>query len=480
MEVSNIIMHPLPQMTNKGERKMKLSKLREKLENNKELRNKQARKIKRLKAEFKCGVTKEKNRKEEIKIIGITGSSGKTTVANIIHEYLKRLGKKSVLYSSAKIDSPATIIRPDEACEITFNSEDDVLEIIEEVEAYGAEYLVLEVNETVIEKGLTKDIPFDVRVLTNFNALHNEDQYSKEEYKAIKKSFFEGMEKESLCIYGFEDYDKEFLEELLEANECKKYVYSSNYIATVKGVNKEDITSLLYELESTKAGLQMKVKVKNKTYALKTEMMMNYNALNIVGALTVLEAMGMFDINEYNTCIQKIKIPGRSEVYQRKGRMIVIDSHLPKVLESLQKLKDKKEINQIKVVIGSMGYGYQNWEPRFKTTDFIASRKKARKYAMELLKEKVDDVYLTESDNGKEKVLDICLELKGYLEDKVSSKIIEDREQAIREAIVDSKEGDVIFISGRGNRRVLCNSETTMKLIKDSEVVEKVLKELGW
>ena len=432
------------------------------------------------KAEFKCGVTKEKNRKEEIKIIGITGSSGKTTVANIIHEYLKRLGKKSVLYSSAKIDSPATIIRPDEACEITFNSEDDVLEIIEEVEAYGAEYLVLEVNETAIEKGLTKDIPFDVRVLTNFNALHNEDQYSKEEYKAIKKSFFEGMEKESLCIYGFEDYDKEFLEELLEANECKKYVYSSNYIATVKGVNKEDITSLLYELESTKAGLQMKVKVKNKTYALKTEMMMNYNALNIVGALTVLEAMGIFDINEYNTCIQKIKIPGRSEVYQRKGRMIVIDSHLPKVLESLQKLKDKKEINQIKVVIGSMGYGYQNWEPRFKTTDFIASRKKARKYAMELLKEKVDDVYLTESDNGKEKVLDICLELKGYLEDKVSSKIIEDREQAIREAIVDSKEGDVIFISGRGNRRVLCNSETTMKLIKDSEVVEKVLKELGW
>ena len=97
MEVSNIIMHPLPQMTNKGERKMKLSKLREKLENNKELRNKQARKIKRLKAEFKCGVTKEKNRKEEIKIIGITGSSGKTTVANIIHEYLKRLGKNYIV-----------------------------------------------------------------------------------------------------------------------------------------------------------------------------------------------------------------------------------------------------------------------------------------------------------------------------------------------------------------------------------------------
>lgn len=67
---------------------------------------------------------------------------------------------------------------------------------------------------------------------------------------------------------------------------------------------------------------------------------------------------------------------------------------------------------------------------------------------MEVLREKTDYVYLTESDNGKEKVIDICLELEGYLEGKVFSKIIEDREQAIKEAIVNSKEGDVIFISG--------------------------------
>lgn len=457
-------------------KEVKLNELKKKLE-------KKGLKLRKIKKEYKKKEKreiKEQAKIEELKIIGITGSCGKTTVAYLIHEYLKSIGKKSVLYSSATIDSPASFMKKNEAIEIALKNETSLLNMLEEIEAYGAEYLVLEVNESAIEKGLVKDIEFDVRVLTNFNALHNEEEYSKEAYKAIKKSFFEGIPKESICVYGFEDYDKDFLEELLEANECKKYVYSSNYIATVKGVNKEDITSLLYELESTKEGLQMKVKVKNKSYELKTEMMMNYNALNIVGALTVLEAMEVFDINKYNKCIQKIKVPGRSEVYQRKGRMIVIDSHLPKVLEGLQKLKDKNEINQIKVVIGSMGYGYQNWETRFKTEDFIASRKKARKYAMEVLREKADYVYLTESDNGKEKVIDICLELEGYLEGEVFSKIIEDREQAIKEAIVNSKEGDVIFISGRGNRRVLCNSETTMKLIKDSEVVEKVLKELGW
>lgn len=48
---------------------------------------------------------------------------------------------------------------------------------------------MLEVNESAIEKGLVKDIEFDVRVLTNFNALHNEEEYSKEAYKAIKSPF---------------------------------------------------------------------------------------------------------------------------------------------------------------------------------------------------------------------------------------------------------------------------------------------------
>lgn len=127
-----------------------------------------------------------------------------------------------------------------------------------------------------------------------------------------------------------------------------------------------------------------------------------------------------------------------------------------------------------------MGSGFKHWEERFKSQEFIENRSKIRKYACELLKQYVDFVYLTENDNGAESVLDICAELQNNLEKKVSSIIIEDREKAIRQAILDSEKGDAIFISGRGNRRILCNTATTMKLVKDSEVVEKVLSELGW
>ena len=76
--------------------------------------------------------------------------------------------------------------------------------------------------------------------------------------------------------------------------------------------------------------------------------------------------------------------------------------------------------------------------------------------------------------------MDICNELQSYLDKNISSTIIVDREKAIRQAIFESQKDDVVFISGRGNRRILCNSETTMKLLKDSEAVEKAIKEFGW
>ena len=99
---------------------------------------------------------------------------------------------------------------------------------------------------------------------------------------------------------------------------------------------------------------------------------------------------------------------------------------------------------------------------------------------MELLKKYADYAYLTENDNASQSVLEICRELKGYLEDVIPSTIIEDREEAIRKAILESNPYDVIFISGRGNRRILCTTKDRMKLVKDEDVVKKVLKDLNW
>ena len=83
------------------------------------------------------------------------------------------LGYKSILYSSSLVESPISFKSKNDAFEIALDSEETLLEIIEEAELYDADFLVLEINEMTIEKGFLDDIPFTVRVLTNLNPKHN-------------------------------------------------------------------------------------------------------------------------------------------------------------------------------------------------------------------------------------------------------------------------------------------------------------------
>lgn len=449
---------------------MKLFKVKEKLE------KKQIKK-RGIKAEFKNANKKINN---NIKIIGITGSRGKSTTAVMIHNYLKFLGYKSTLYSSVMVDSPASYLKKNEAYEVAVRDEAALISIIEEVEAYGAEYLVLEVNESSLEKGFLKDVPFDVRVLTNLNPKHNLEQYSEEQYVELKKSFFNDIEDDCKCVIGFQDYDKELLDELLKTNKYPKFICASNYVATLKGLEKEKVTCLLTGLDTDISGMKLKFNLNDDTYKMDTTLMMSHNAFNILVALTTLDVIDVLNVKKFESALNQLVIPGRAEVYRVNGRLIIVDSHLPAMLDCLKELKEQGKVNKIKVVVGSMGHGYKHWEEKFKTKEFVTQRKEVRKYAMSLLIGIADYVYLTESDSGKENPINICEEMKSYLSDEVSSTIIVDREEAIKQAILDSEEGDVVFISGRGNRRILCNSETTFKLVKDSEVVEKVIKELGW
>lgn len=407
------------------------------------------------------------------------GISGKSTTAVILHENLKALGYKSVLYSSAMVDSPASFLKKNEAYEVAVKNEEALLSIINAAEVYGADFLILEINESTLEKGFLDDVDFDVRVLTNLNPKHNLERYSEEKYVSLKKSFFENINDDCKCVIGLQDYDKKLFDELLSLNNCEKLTFTSNYIANVKGVNPLNITCLLTELDSSLEGLSMRVVSDNKKYDFDTKVIARHNAMNFVCVMTILKALNVFDLKTFKKCVKNIKIPGRSEDYNISGRYVIIEPHMAKMLETRKEFKDNGLVNIIKVVVGSMGHGYKNWDKRLKTQEFKESRTKVRKYAMDLLKQYADFVYLTESDNASELVLDICTELQNNLEGKVPSVIVEDREEAIKHAIAESNEGDVILISGRVNRRVSCNSETTIKLVKDSEVVEKVLEKLN-
>ena len=414
-----------------------------------------------------------KKRKESFKtkIIGITGSKGKSTTAFLLHEYLKLLGYKSILYSSIKIDSPASRISNKNACEVAVYKEEDLLNIIEEVEAYDPDFLILEVNESTIQKGLLDNFEFDIKLLTNLNPKHNLENYTEEEYVSLKKRFFENTSKKTKCIYGLQDYSKDLLETLLSCNECEKYVFSTRHILEVKNVNETTANCLLVDLVHSLKGLDMTFLLNGREYSLHTNLIMNYNALNVLGVITTLNVLGLFNINKFQELIKNIRIPGRAELYKYKDRYIIVDSQLSSILLELYQYKKQGHIKAINVVMGTLGFGHYSWEKRFFTEKYIEQTHESRKYVADLLKKYADYVYITESDSGAEELSDICKELDMYLDNEIGSEIIFDRKKAIEKAIYDAKPLDVVLISGRGNKILLCDGKFSTRLIVDSEAV---------
>ena len=425
-----------------------------------------------IRKEYKSN-NKNNKKNAKTKVIGITGSKGKSTVAYLIHEYLKKLNYKSVLYSSIKIDSPASTYSTNVSRDVALYNEEDVLNIIEEVKAYDADFLILEVNDSAIEKKLTNLIDFDIKLLTNFNSKHNLDQYSETEYFELKKSFFENSSKNTICIYGLQDYTKEILDYLMNSNECSKKIYTSRHIANVKGVAEDMVDYLLYELDHSLEGLEIGYFKNKESHQVKTNLIMNYNALNIMGLISVIDTLGLYD--ELTLCefLKNLKIPGRTEIYNFQDFKVIIDSQMSSSLYELYNYKQKGLVNNIIIITGSYGYGYKNWNKNLKTEINSELRHKNREYAAEILKRYADYVFITENESGKENLYDICYELKLCLNDKVKSEIVLEREEAIKKAIKIAKEKDVILIAGRGNRTVLCNSENKAKVLRDKDIVIK-------
>ena len=115
------------------------------------------------------------------------------------------------------------------------------------------------------------------------------------------------------CVIGFQDYDKELLDELLKTNKYPKFICASNYVATLKGLEKEKVTCLLTGLNTDITGMKLEFNLNGAINKIDTNLMMSYNALNILTAVTTLEALNVFDVRKFEQTLNNIVIPGRAE-----------------------------------------------------------------------------------------------------------------------------------------------------------------------
>ena len=339
--------------------------------------------------------------------------------------------------------------------------------------------MILEINERTIEKGYIEGIPFSIRALTNIVPKHNTLSYTEEEYVNIKKSFFTfDDEDDCTCIYTLTE--KELLEELISQNNKPYKVVSSEYVARVKGVEEAKIDYMLHqgtkEFDSLE-GLNFNIKTKTKDVECHTNLIMPFNALNITLAYAILDSLGEMEDSKFNQLLEEIKIPGRDEVIKYNGRTIIISVTCTPHLEILKRYKENNKINNIILITGSFGNGFNSWLSEYKDENFKNYVNESMRWAYSYFIKNADKIYITTNDYASSNVSELLSSQENEIKGKIAYEVIENRKAAIKKAIEESKEGDVIFISGRGNRKVFCNNTKTVEMYLDKEIVNKEIRE---
>lgn len=438
-------------------------------------------KLNELKSQFPHDeyIEKRARKNTNLKIIGITGSNGKTTTALIVHEYLKSIGLKSVLFASCGIDLEISNYDKNSEVDIPIFNETSLINAIDGAIKERADYLILEINERTIEKGYIEGIPFSIRALTNIVPKHNTLSYTEEEYVNIKKSFFKvDDEDDCTCIYTLTE--KELLEDLIRQNNKPYKVVSSEYVARVKGVEEEKIDYMLHqgtkEFDSLE-GLNFNIKTKTKDVECHTNLIMPFNALNITLAYAILDSLGEMEDSKFNQLLEEIKIPGRDEVIRYNKRTIIISVTCTPHLEILKRYKENNKINNIILITGSFGNGFNSWLSEYKDENFKNYVNESMRWAYSYFIKNADKIYITTNDYASSNVSELLKSQENEIKGKIAYEVIENRKAAIKKAIEESEEGDVIFISGRGNRKVFCNNTKSVEMYLDKEIVNKEIRE---
>lgn len=437
-------------------------------------------KLNELKSQFPHDeyIEKRERKNTNLKIIGITGSNGKTTTALIVHEYLKSIGLKSVLFASCGIDLEISNYDKNSEVDIPIFNETSLINAIDGAIKERADYLILEINERTIEKGYIEGIPFSIRALTNIVPKHNTLSYTEEEYVNIKKSFFTfDDEDDCTCIYTLTE--KELLEDLIRQNNKPYKVVSSEYVARVKGVEEAKIDYMLHqgtkEFDSLE-GLNFNIKTKTKDVEFHTNLIMPFNALNITLAYAIIDTLNEMNIDAFRELLERIKIPGRDEVIKYNGRTIIISITCTPHLEILKRYKENNKINNIILITGSFGNGFNSWLSEYKDENFKNYVNESMRWAYSYFIKNADKIYITTNDYASSNVSELLKSQENEIKGKIAYEVIENRKTAIKKAIEESKEGDVIFISGRGNKKVFCNNTKTVEMYLDKEIVNNEIK----
>ena len=360
------------------------------------------------------------NPSEKLKLIGITGTNGKTTIASLLYQLYKKAGYKVGLLSTVKIlvdeiEYKATHTTPDS---LTIN-----YYLNEMVEA-GCEFCFMEVSSHGIHQKRTEGLQFVGGVFTNLSHDHLDYHPTFAEYRDVKKSFFDYLPKNAFVLTNVDDKNGAVM---LQNTKAKKVTYALKSYADYKATI----------LENQLSGLLLKING-NEVWV---KLIGTFNAYNLLAIYGVAIELGMESLEAMRLLSQLESVSGRFQfiVSNEKVTAIVDYAHTPDALENvLNTINDIRTKNeQLITVVGCGG-----------------DRDKTKRPVMAGIASNLSDKIIITSDNPRsENPETIIAEMEAGVEAHNFKKMlsIADRKQAIKTACQFAKSGDIILIAGKGH-----------------------------
>lgn len=382
------------------------------------------------------------NPSKKLKIIGITGTNGKTTSGFMVKSILEQSG-----YKVGLIGTVANYIGDKKLhSERTTPESLELHKLFNDMVKEGVTYCVMEVSSHSLALNRVYGIEFSEGIFTNLTQDHLDFHKTFENYFNAKFKLFENSK---TSIINIDDkYGKKIKEKIKE---------SLTYSLEGKG----DLTAEDLHLHSRGIEFTLKYKEIKETITLSLSGKYNvYNALGCIGA-TLCEGCTIEQIKEG---LKKVTVPGRCEIVtlnENLGYDIILDyAHTPDSLENI--LKSVREFTKGKLIV-VFGCG--------------GDRDKTKRPIMGKIGSDLSDIAIITSDNPRsEEPMDIIDDItKGI--DKDNYVIIENRKDAIKHAMEIAKENDIIVVAGKGHEDYQVLKNKTIHF-DEREVVSELIKEL--
>lgn len=385
---------------------------------------------------------------DKMKMIGVTGTNGKTTTTHLIKSMLDMRGEKTGLIGTIQNSIgdqifPAVHTTP-ESLELN--------ELLAKIAHAGCSSVVMEVSSHALHQCRVNTIDFKVGVFTNLTQDHLDYHGTMSEYFKAKMILFENLSSDSWAIVNVDD---EWGVQLTKLTHAKTITYGITTSATVEGRN----------ISSSISGLKFTVIYEGKETLIESQLIGNFNVSNILAAFCTGIALG---IPQKTICkaLSSIKnVRGRFErIVSLKGWTAVIDyAHTPDALEkairAIQNIFDKNNSGNIITVFGCGG-----------------NRDRSKRSKMGYIASSLSDITIITSDNPRNENPDLIIN-EIYEGIKSGSKVYReaDRQKAIFMALDTARSGDVVLIAGKGHEDYQVIKDEKI-IFSDRQIVEEYIR----